>query len=128
MKIQVWVILFASMILFGQCDVDVSKCSLEKFTLSDAEHIINEIKEPFRVREVQGKILNDVGEWPTDYPGYSAEPNCFEIQKMGIGTSFIEIVSNCPSGWKMSPVESMKWIVEESLPYFPIGVFKEPGK
>jgi 2-oxoglutarate ferredoxin oxidoreductase subunit beta len=52
----------------------------------------------------------------------------FEIQNQGIGTSFIEIVSNCPSGWKMTPVESIKWIVEESLPYYPLGVFKEPGK
>lgn len=52
----------------------------------------------------------------------------FEIQEKNIGTSFIEVVSNCPSGWKCTPVESMDWIKEKSLTYYPLGVFKEPNK
>ncbi len=51
-----------------------------------------------------------------------------EIQSQGIGTTFIEVVSNCPSGWKCTPVQSLDWIKEKSLPYFPLGVFKEPAK
>lgn len=50
----------------------------------------------------------------------------FEIQKQGLGTTFVEVLSNCPSGWKCSPLESMDFIVEQSMPYFPIGIFKEP--
>ena len=51
-----------------------------------------------------------------------------EIQQQNIGTQFVEVVSNCPSGWKCTPVESMDWIVEKAIPYFPLGIFKEPGK
>ena len=52
----------------------------------------------------------------------------FEIQKQGLGTTFIEVASNCPSGWKCTPEESLNWITEKVLPYYPLGVFKEPGK
>lgn len=52
----------------------------------------------------------------------------FELQQKKAGTSFIEIVSNCPSGWKCTPVESLGKIKDESFPYFPLGVFKAPEK
>ncbi len=52
----------------------------------------------------------------------------FKIQMKGLGTTFIEVVSNCPSNWKCTPEESLEWIKEKALPYFPLGVFKEPAK
>ncbi|MEN8152540.1 MAG: thiamine pyrophosphate-dependent enzyme [Acidobacteriota bacterium] len=51
-----------------------------------------------------------------------------EIQEQDLGTQFVEVVSNCPSGWRCTPVESMEWIKDKSIPYYPLGVFKEPGK
>ncbi len=42
------------------------------------------------------------------------------------GTSFIEVVSNCPSGWKMTPVEANKWMEENMFPYYPLGDIKVP--
>ena len=50
----------------------------------------------------------------------------FEYQKLNKGTCFIEIVSNCPSGWKMTPVESNKWMEENMFPFYPLGDFKVP--
>ena len=44
----------------------------------------------------------------------------FENQKLNKGTSFSEVVSNCPSGWKMNPVEAMTWIEENMFPVFPV--------
>ena len=44
------------------------------------------------------------------------------------GTSFVEIVSNCPSGWKMTPIESNKKIDEEIVKYYPLGDLKTPPK
>ena len=49
-----------------------------------------------------------------------------EYQKQNKGTCFIEIVSNCPSGWKMTPVESNKWMEENMFPYYPLGDLKTP--
>jgi len=45
----------------------------------------------------------------------------FENQRDKKGTSIVEIVSNCNSGWKMTPVESNKWLDENMLAYFPLG-------
>ena len=50
----------------------------------------------------------------------------FEIQRNPKGTCFIEVVSNCPSGWKMTPDESNKWMEENMFPQFPLGDLKIP--
>src|SRR5512133_2064447 len=49
-----------------------------------------------------------------------------QYQKLEKGTCFIEIVSNCPSGWKMTPVQSNKWMEENMFPYYPLGDLKTP--
>lgn len=49
-----------------------------------------------------------------------------EYQKLNKGTCFIEIVSNCPSNWKMTPVESNKWMEENMFPFYPLGDIKVP--
>lgn len=48
-----------------------------------------------------------------------------QLQVDNKGFSFVEILSQCPSGWKVSPVDSLKWIEENQLPYFPVNVFKD---
>jgi len=47
------------------------------------------------------------------------------IQAEGRGYSFVEIVSACPTGWKMDPVHARDWLIEEMLKVFPLGVFKD---
>lgn len=51
-----------------------------------------------------------------------------QYQKLNKGTCFIEIVSNCPSGWRMTPVESNKWMEENMFPYYPLGDIKLPDE
>lgn len=48
----------------------------------------------------------------------------FENQKLNKGLSFIEIVSNCNSGWKMTPRQSNDWMVENMFPFYPMGDIK----
>jgi 2-oxoglutarate/2-oxoacid ferredoxin oxidoreductase subunit beta len=52
----------------------------------------------------------------------------FEYQKQKKGTCFIEIVSNCPSNWKMTPLQSNKWLEENMLTFYKLGDIKAPGK
>ncbi|MDR3046720.1 MAG: 2-oxoglutarate oxidoreductase [Bacteroidales bacterium] len=52
--------------------------------------------------------------------------NAFEYQKLNKGTSFVEIVSNCNSGWKLPPVKANQWLEEHMLPFFPLGDLKVP--
>jgi 2-oxoglutarate/2-oxoacid ferredoxin oxidoreductase subunit beta len=48
----------------------------------------------------------------------------FENQKLNKGLSFIEIVSNCNSGWKMTPLQSNEWMADNMFPYYPLGDIK----
>jgi 2-oxoglutarate ferredoxin oxidoreductase subunit beta len=50
----------------------------------------------------------------------------FELQQQNKGTTFVEIVSNCNSGWKMSPEDANKWLDENMLKYYPLGDIKKP--
>jgi 2-oxoglutarate ferredoxin oxidoreductase subunit beta len=54
--------------------------------------------------------------------------NAFELQKLNKGVGFVEIVSNCNSGWKMTPVKANKWLEENMFPVFPLGDIKVDGK
>jgi len=49
----------------------------------------------------------------------------FENSMMDKGTSFVEIVSTCNSGWKLSPVKSNEWMVENMFPKYPLGDIKD---
>ena len=49
----------------------------------------------------------------------------FENQDKKIGISFIEIVSTCSSGWKISPVASNQWMEEHMFKLYPIGDLKD---
>lgn len=46
----------------------------------------------------------------------------------GRGTSVVEIVSTCNSGWKMSPADSNKWMEENMLAQYPLGDIKNTVK
>jgi len=50
----------------------------------------------------------------------------FELQAQNKGTTFVEVVSNCNSGWKMTPVQANKWMEENMFPYYPLGDIKVP--
>ncbi len=46
----------------------------------------------------------------------------------GKGFSLVEVLSPCPSGWKMDPVDSLKWIEQEMTKVFPIGVYRDKSR
>lgn len=51
-----------------------------------------------------------------------------EYQQQNRGTCFIEVVSNCPSGWKMTPLESNEWMEKNMFPFYPLGDLKVPTR
>ncbi|MDE7024997.1 MAG: 2-oxoglutarate oxidoreductase [Paramuribaculum sp.] len=52
----------------------------------------------------------------------------FENSLAKRGTSVVEIVSTCSSGWKMSPAKANKWMEENMLPAYPLGDLKNTAK
>ena len=55
----------------------------------------------------------------------NAIKRAFQYQIDGVGYSFIEVVSTCPTNWGMSPTESMQFVKDKMIPYYPLGVYKD---
>ncbi len=51
----------------------------------------------------------------------------FKYQTEGHGLNIVEMLSTCPTNWGLSPIESMKWLEENMIPYYPLGVYKDEG-
>ncbi len=49
----------------------------------------------------------------------------FQNQIEGKGFSLVEVVSTCPTNWGMTPKDALKWIDDNMLPYYPLGVYKD---
>ena len=49
----------------------------------------------------------------------------FRYQVEGKGFSMIEVLSTCPTNWGMAPVDALKWLEENMIPQYPLGVFKD---
>jgi len=49
----------------------------------------------------------------------------FKIQMAGLGFSLVEILSPCPTNWKMSPVDACRWIDDSVMQTFPLKVIKD---
>ena len=49
----------------------------------------------------------------------------FKNQVEGKGFSLIEVVSTCPTNWGMTPNDALKWVDENMIPYYPLGVYKD---
>ncbi|HUW23687.1 MAG TPA: 2-oxoglutarate oxidoreductase, partial [bacterium] len=49
----------------------------------------------------------------------------FQTQIENKGFSLVEVLSMCPTGWGVNPTEAVKWIEENLIPVFPLGVIKD---
>jgi pyruvate/2-oxoacid:ferredoxin oxidoreductase beta subunit len=71
---------------------------LERVGLFDVEHI-------FKTRAAVRKALIN------------------QIEKRGF--SLVEVLSNCPTNWKVNPEESWQFVKDEMTKVFPLGVFRD---
>jgi 2-oxoglutarate ferredoxin oxidoreductase subunit beta len=51
----------------------------------------------------------------------------FEMQLKGEGFSLVEVLSACPTNLRMTPSNALKWVTENMIPYYPLGVIKDGG-
>lgn len=49
-----------------------------------------------------------------------------QINKQGF--SIIEVISSCPTNWGMRPIDSLTWVRENMLKYYPLGIYKDTVK
>ena len=56
----------------------------------------------------------------------SAIKKAFQVQLDGKGFGIVEVLSTCPTNWGMTPVDSLKWLEDNMIPYYPLGNFRSP--
>jgi 2-oxoglutarate ferredoxin oxidoreductase subunit beta len=54
----------------------------------------------------------------------AAIKRAFRVQTAGLGFALVEVLSTCPTNWNMSTQDSLRWIDDEMIRYFPLGDFK----
>jgi len=67
------------------------------------------------------RSLHDV---PNIRKSKKAIRQAFEVQKQGMGFSMVELLSSCPTNWRIDIAESLDWIEEHMIPVFPLGDYK----
>lgn len=58
----------------------------------------------------------------------AAIKKAFQNQIDEKGYSIVEVLSTCPTNWGLSPIEALKWLNENMIPYYPLGVYKDGDK
>ena len=48
------------------------------------------------------------------------------IQRAGLGFTFVEFLSSCPTNWGLSPVDALRWVGEQMAEYYPVKNFRTP--
>jgi 2-oxoglutarate ferredoxin oxidoreductase subunit beta len=51
----------------------------------------------------------------------AAIKKAFQTQIDQKGFSIVEVISSCPTNWGLAPVEALKWLEENMIPYYPLG-------
>lgn len=49
----------------------------------------------------------------------------FECQIQGKGFAIVEVLSSCPTNWGKTPVDALKWLEENMIPYYPLANFRD---
>ena len=49
----------------------------------------------------------------------------FELQMAGKGFTFIELLTNCPTNWGMSPLDTLDYMTTNTIPYFKPAIYKD---
>ncbi len=52
----------------------------------------------------------------------------FQVQLAGEGLSIVEILSTCPVGWGMTPLESIEHVARDVVQTYPLGVLLDRAK
>lgn len=127
------VIIFINNGIYGMTGGQMAPTTLEGMKSStspygrDIKSMGNPLKMTELVAQLPGTIY--VTRQAVHTPGAvrkakKAVRKAFENQKLNKGLSFVEIVSNCNSGWKMTPNQANEWMVENMFPFYPLGDIK----
>ncbi len=130
-------IVFINNGIYGMTGGQMAPTTLEgmRTTTSPYGRDLNTMGNPLKITELVANLpgVNYVTRQAVHTPRNvrktkKALQKAFTCQKEKKGLSLVEIVSNCNSGWKMTPVASNQWMEENMFPFYPLGDIKIDGK
>ena len=83
--------------------------------------IINQLEAPYYIERVSVHDVKNVNRTKR------AIRKALDYQNKGLGYSFIEVLSMCPTGWGVAPVAAAEWIKDSMIEYYKLGVFRDRG-
>lgn len=128
--------IFVNNAIYGMTGGQMAPTTLigQKTTTSPYGRAEETAGRPLRVSEMLATIHGAafVERVSVDTPGNirkakKAIKRCFEIQLEGKGFGIVEVLSICPTNWGYTPVDSLAWLQDNMIPYYPLGNFKDGG-
>ena len=104
---------------------ELCKAAANAKTILDVEMSMGQMIDDVRLAVAQRVAIDSVAHIRE---AKSAIRKAFENEQAKRGLSIVEVLSTCPTNWGLSPVESMKFIAENMIPYYPLGVYKDSSK
>jgi 2-oxoglutarate ferredoxin oxidoreductase subunit beta len=93
---------------------------------------VKQAGHPIRVSEMISTLTGasyvervSVDTVPNIIKAKKAIKKAFQNQLEGKGFSMVEVLSICPTNWGLTPAESMQWLKDNMIPYYPLGVKKD---
>ena len=128
-------VIFVNNTVYGMTGGQMAPTSLvgQKTTTSPlgrkAEHCGYPVRMAELLSTLQGAVsvsrvsVHDV---PNIIKAKKAIKRAFEVQLSGEGFAIVEVLSTCPTNWGIPPLESLKWLKENMMPYYPLGDYRIP--
>ena len=128
-------VFFINNAIYGMTGGQMAPTTLigQRTTTSPEGRTVEQAGRPIRISEMLATIDGAVyiERVALDSPAHvraakKAVRKAFAVQEQKLGFAMVEFLSTCPSNWGLSPSDSIKWLRENMIPYYPLGVFKEP--
>jgi 2-oxoglutarate ferredoxin oxidoreductase subunit beta len=128
------VVVFINNAIYGMTGGQMAPTTLEGMKTSTSPHgrDLKLMGHPLRITEMIAQlpgtclVTRESAETaPAVRKLKKAMRKAFENTGKKKGTSFIEVVATCSSGWKLSPTDSNEWMKEHMFPFYPLGTLKD---
>jgi len=130
-------VIFVNNAIYGMTGGQMAPTTLitQKTSTSPKGRVENQAGLPMKVSEMMAQIPSSyyiervsAHNVPNILKTKKAITKAFRNQIDGKGFSMVEILSTCPIGWHVTPVEATKFVESAMVPYFPLGVYKDEGE
>ncbi len=127
-------VIFVNNAIYGMTGGQMAPTTLEGqvTTTTPYGRDVHSIGYPLKVSEMLSTIpgAKYIERVSVDSPGNvrkakKAIKKAFEAQLANKGFNMVEVLGTCNIGWGMTPVDSLKWVKDKMIPYYPLGVYKE---